>query len=140
MPRLESRGDRASLVARVLNVANTNAWAKAGLMIRESLAPDAKQVDVVVTPSKGVAMQYRNTTGGTSVMAGQKAAGAPVWIRLERLGSFVQASYSTDFALWRLVGQVETAVGSDMYVGIAVTSHNAAVETTATLDTVRIEQ
>jgi hypothetical protein len=137
---------RATVTARVLGVENTYPWAKAGVMIRESLAPDSKHAFALVTPGKGLALQYRNATGGTSVMAGQAAGAAPAWVRLTRFegaspGAIggVQAQYSTDGVIWRQLGSVNFNMARDVYVGIAVTSHNPSVEMRATLDGVRVE-
>jgi hypothetical protein len=41
----------ANIIARVDSVENTNVWAKAGVMMRESLAVDSNHAMVVVTPS-----------------------------------------------------------------------------------------
>jgi hypothetical protein len=137
---------RATVTARVLGVENTYPWAKAGVMIRESLAPDSKHAMAVVTPGKGIAMQYRGSTGGTSVMPGQAAGAAPAWVRVSRFeaGSpgavgAVQADYSTDGVVWRPLGQVNFNMTHDVFVGIAVTSHNPSVEMRATLDQIRVE-
>ena len=53
------------IAARVLSVSNTNAWTKAGVMIRDTFDAGAPHVMVVVSPSKGVAMQCtaRRRTG-----------------------------------------------------------------------------
>ena len=51
----EWAGD-ASIAARVHSLENTHVWAKAGVMLRESLAPGAKHVMVVATPGKMLAM------------------------------------------------------------------------------------
>jgi hypothetical protein len=137
----------AQVTARVLGLQNTHAWAKAGLMVRESLEPGAKQVDAVVTPGKGLVMQIRSATDGTSATVSQKTGAAPVFIRLTTSAqaetgriAFVQANYSFDGTLWRILGQVSVDMNRDAYVGIAVTSHDAAVQTTAMLDTVRVER
>src|SRR5438552_11208678 len=45
--------------ARVASIANTNAFAKAGVMIRSSLAANAAEVFTGVTPAPGVAFQPR---------------------------------------------------------------------------------
>jgi hypothetical protein len=39
-----------SITARVASISNTNQWAKAGVMIRESLAANSKESSLVVTP------------------------------------------------------------------------------------------
>jgi hypothetical protein len=132
------------ITARVLSVQNAHPWTKAGVMIRESLAADAKQIDGFITPGKGFAMQYRSATGGTSVSAGQKTGTAPAWVQLERVvgpsSDFIQAYYSTDLQVWRLIGQLDITLSKDIYIGLAVSSHNAGVEATATFDDVRIDR
>ena len=50
-----------TIIARVSGVSNTNSWAKAGVMIRESTAAGSRQAMMVVTRGNGVAMQYRTT-------------------------------------------------------------------------------
>jgi hypothetical protein len=136
-----------SLTARVLGVDSTNVWAKAGLMVRESLEPGAKHVDAVVTPGKGLAMQSRASTGGVSTNVGQKAGAAPMFLRLTTSTQFetgrivfVQVNYSTDGTLWRLLGQAHVDMNPNGFVGIAVTSHDASVETKAIFDTIRVER
>ena len=55
-------GDTA-LIARVTGVAQTDPWAKAGVMLRASADPDAMFVDMLITP-QNVSFQWRSTTGG----------------------------------------------------------------------------
>ena len=43
---------------------HTDAWAKAGVMIRETLAANAAQTSLVVTPAHGTHFYRRLTTGG----------------------------------------------------------------------------
>jgi hypothetical protein len=135
------------VTARVLGLTNTHAWAKAGLMVRESLAPGAKQVDAVVTPGNGLLMQNRAATDGKTVTVLQRTGAAPVFLRIITSPQFetgrivfVQANYSFDGTLWHLLGQAHVDMNPDGYIGIAVTSHDASVQTTATFDTVRVER
>ena len=65
------------LVVRVAAVEGSDAWTKAGVMIRESLTPDSRHVSVFVSPGKGVAYQRRLTTGGTSLHTTVAMATAP---------------------------------------------------------------
>jgi hypothetical protein len=135
-----------TVTAHVTSLANTNVWAKAGLMVRESLAPGAKQVDGVVTPGKGIMMQTRLATDGVSTNVGQKPGVAPAFFRIATFPSqagrivFVQVNYSFDGNQWPILGQAHVDMNGDAYIGIAVTSHNASVETAATFDTVRVER
>ena len=55
-----------TIMARVRSLEDTNAWAKAGIMFRESLAPGSKHVMAIVSSSRGLAVQSRSSTGGVS--------------------------------------------------------------------------
>jgi len=55
-----------SIVAKVESIDNTNDWAKAGVMIRETLDPGSAHAYMVVTPTQGVSFQRRPGTGATS--------------------------------------------------------------------------
>ena len=50
-----------TIVARVAGMTKTNSWAKAGVMIRETLNPDSKHAMVAVTAGNGVAFQRRRS-------------------------------------------------------------------------------
>jgi len=119
-----------SIVARVLSVSDTDPWAKAGVMIRETLEPGSKHALACVTPGSGVASEGRITTGGESFSSSQAAITAPHWVKLERniSGSFT-VSHSDNGTNWQPVTGA-TAQGIQMaanvYVGLAVTSHDAA--------------
>jgi hypothetical protein len=55
------------LVVRVDSIANTNANAKAGLMIRENLDANSKMAYVAQRPNNEVAFDIRNSTGGIAM-------------------------------------------------------------------------
>jgi len=127
-----------SIQAKVLSVTNTHAFAKAGVMIRETLAPDSVHADVVVSPSSGVAFQRRPTTGAAST--GDTVAGltAPYWVKLERfLGGIFRAYHSADGTTWQEIGTPQTIMmANDVYIGLALTSHNVITTCTATFSNV----
>jgi len=117
-----------TISAQVLSVQNTNGWAKAGVMIRESLDPGSKHTFVCITPSNGVAFQNRPTTGGPSVNANQGGINAPHWVKLERdaTGRFT-ASHSANGVTWVPVEGAESpliSMSPNVYIGLALTSHN----------------
>jgi regulation of enolase protein 1 (concanavalin A-like superfamily) len=114
----------ADLVVRVASQTNTNAWAKAGLMIRESLTRNSTHASVFSTPSNGVAMQRRLTTAGTSTGTTVSTAGSPRWLRLVRSGNTFTGYRSTDGQVWTQITSVSIAMGAQVYAGLAVTSHN----------------
>mgnify|MGYP000648687425 CR=1 FL=1 len=122
--------------ARVASVENTNAWAKAGVMVRESLAANARHAMAVMTPGYGYAFQRRVETGGTSTTTGYGGVSAPYWVRLVRQGNNFSAYRSADGNAWKWVGTQAMAMGTPAYLGLAVTSHNNGVGCTAQIDNV----
>ena len=123
-------------VARVATVSNTNAWVKAGVMIRETLDPGSSQALMLLSFSKGLAFQRRTTTGGTSTSTAGALVGAPYWVKLERIGNTFNAYSSPDGSTWTLVGSDTIPMAATVYVGLAVTSHTTTALATATFDNV----
>jgi hypothetical protein len=124
-----------TIEAQVLSVDNTDPWAKAGVMIRETLDPGSKFTAVYITPGNGCRFQARTdtdiaATSDTSMAtAEQIAITAPYWVKLERevTGSF-RAYYSSNGTDWQMiVWRPNLSMTSNVYVGLAVTSHNAGL-------------
>src|SRR6185503_8993730 len=115
-----------TITARVTSLQNTNQWAKAGVMMRESPAADSRHVDIIVSPSKGVAMQYRSATGGVSATAGSAAGAAPGWVRLKRTGNVFVGYWSVDGVSFTQVGSITVPMIEAVTIGLAATSHNTA--------------
>ena len=131
-----------SIIARVLSVSDTDPWAKAGIMIRETLDPGSKHAFACVTPGSGVASEGRISTSGESFSSNQAAITAPHWVKLERdFGGNFTVSHSVDGKTWVAVSG-STAQGIQMaanvYVGLAVTSHDAAATCDAQFSNVTI--
>ncbi|MHC4558931.1 MAG: hypothetical protein ACYS80_16695, partial [Planctomycetota bacterium] len=118
-----------SIIARVDSMDNTDPWAKAGVMIRQTLDPNSAHAMVFVTPENGVVFEFRSAAGLENVgTAGQQAGiTAPQWVKLERdLSGFFIAYYSSDGQNWTDVGIPENIpMGMSTFVGLAVTAHNA---------------
>ena len=91
------------IVARVASVQNTNAWVKAGVMIRADLTPGSAQAMMMVTPGKGNNFQRRLTNGGVSVGTAGALVTAPYWVKLTRAGSTITAYQSSDGSTWSTV-------------------------------------
>jgi regulation of enolase protein 1 (concanavalin A-like superfamily) len=127
-----------SIVARIARIENTHAWAKAAVMIRESTAPGSRHAMALVSPGKGVALQYRPTTGGTSAGVPAAAGAAPRWVRLTRQGNTFVGSMSSDGTTWREIGRTTVAMGANVLAGLAVTSHNTSVHATGVFDQIAI--
>ena len=119
------------------SVANTNAWAKAGVMIRETLEPGSRHATCVVTPTSGVSFQRREATNGASTSADAAGFTAPYWVKITRTGNVFKAERSADGKTWTQVGtDLTIAMSANAFIGLAVTSHNAAAYCTAELSNV----
>ncbi len=118
-----------TIVARVESVDPTNNWAKAGVMIRETLEPGSKHATTVVTPAQGVSFQRRAETDNTSLNTDVTGLVAPYWVKIERdiAGNFTGSS-SADGSTWEMIGVWENIqMGANVYIGLAVTSHDTAL-------------
>jgi M6 family metalloprotease-like protein len=123
-----------TITVRVRSIENTHQWAKAGVMFREALQADAKHVMVIVSPGRGIAMQYRAQTGGLSANAALVAGAAPEWLRLTRRKGTFTGYASEDGVTWRTLGSVKVPMYPDVHAGLAVTSHTVTTLATAVFE------
>ena len=117
-----------SIQARVESISDTDSWAKAGVMIRETLDGDSRHAMTVLTPGSGVSYQRRIDTGGNSTDDTTGAITAPYWVKIERdLAGTVSAYSSANGSTWQKIGVSESIqMGANVYIGLAVTAHNAS--------------
>jgi hypothetical protein len=122
----------------------TNAWSKAGLMVRDSLAPTSRNLTAVVTPAGPTA---DSSQGADTYMASWRvapnapttewdgtgsSAGVPypnAWIRLRREGNTFTAYRGTNGIDWTLFARMnldilESPLPETVFLGLATTSHN----------------
>jgi len=130
------RGD-GELLVRVQSLENTNAWAKAGVMMRESTAPGARNAMMTLTPGNGVSFQYRGTASQATTEIHTPAT-APRWVRLVRRGSSFSGYHSADGIAWVAFGTANIPLGESVLAGLAVTSHNNATLATAIFTGLRL--
>jgi hypothetical protein len=116
------------IIAKVESVENMDPWAKAGVMIRDTLEPDSANVALLVTPENGVRFQYRNTAGNITDRDFVEGITAPQWVKLERTtGGLVRALYSADGSAWTQMGMRAISMKMPVYIGLALTSHEATL-------------
>jgi hypothetical protein len=104
-------------------------------MFRETLDDGSKFAAVYITPGNGCRFQSRtdtdiDATSDTSMAtAEQMAIAAPYWVKLERdfAGNF-RGYYSADGTTWQPMSwnPRNISMSTDVYVGLALTSHNNA--------------
>jgi hypothetical protein len=141
-----------TIIAKVESVDLTNNWAKAGIMVRDTLDPGSKFAAVYITPTNddgtatnGCRFQARLETDASAVSDTptneQSAITAPYWIKLERgIAPLYNGYYSSDGVTWVPMSwnpQIIPMDGDD-YVGLALTSHDAALTCEAVFSNVEI--
>ena len=129
-----------SVTARVNTLEAVDAWTKAGVMMRETLAAGARHAMVIVSPGKGLNFQQRVSIGGSTTHTAAGAATAPHWVRLTRVSNVFTAAVSPDGNAWTTVGAADISMTGTIYVGLPVTSHSDGTLGTATFDHVAVEQ
>ncbi len=125
-----------SITVRVDSLVNSNEWAKAGVMIRETLEPGSKHAFVAATPtaSHGVSFQRRPVAGQASANTDAANTPLPRWVKLTRTGNVFTAQQSADGTTWvDIVADpaVDIQMADNVYIGLAVTSHDPAITTAA---------
>jgi len=124
-------GTSWTISARVNALDPVDPFTKAGLMVRESLAANSKNVFAAVTPS-GYRSTSRSTTGGsTASVAGAAVSFPNAWVRMTRSGDTYTTFSSTDGSTWTQIGQVTVSLGNTVYVGFGVVSKNVTTLATA---------
>jgi hypothetical protein len=126
------------IVARVVTQQNTDAWAKAAVMIRQDSSAGSAHAMMIVTPGNGTDFEWRAAAGGFTTHTFGPAATAPYWIAVVRTGGTLTGYVSPDGATWTRVDAEPVALTDPVYIGLAVTSHNNAVTSTATFDNVAV--
>lgn len=129
------------LVTKV-NTVDGPANAKAGILIRESLAADSKYVGIFVNAQGGVFSTWRGATAWskTNVSWNNPPRGylvhgcfsAPFWLKMQRVGSRITAFDSPDGVNWTALAEVEIPMNTDAHVGLGVTSGSTSEAATAT--------
>ena len=127
------------LTVRVTDIGgpSTNDWRKAGVMIRETLDADSTHAFMCLTPAggNGKAFQWRAAKGGDSSSSdGGTAIAPPACVRIVRIGDTFRGFYY-DGGEWIQQGSaVNIPMSENVYIGMALTSHDYANECTATFD------
>jgi regulation of enolase protein 1 (concanavalin A-like superfamily) len=126
-----------SIIAKVESLDNTDPFAKAGIMIRNTLEPDSVNVALLITPENGIRYQRRPTADNATERDIAENITAPYWLRIERTaGGLLRAYYSMDGVTWASFGLKTVTMQMPIYVGLAVCSHNTFATCQATFSNV----
>lgn len=126
-----AEGD-GEILAQIGSLTETDAQAKAGVMIRSTTAEDSNHVSIVVTPGEGISLIHRQNNGETSIETGLSGIAPPQWLKLVRRGHMFTAYYGTDGINWtKLEDSVRAPISRSALVGVAVSSADNSSLTSA---------
>jgi len=111
---------------------------KAGLRIRQSLAPDAVYVNAVVHGNGLISLQYRDRKGCTTHEF-QTPVKTPASIRLERDGDLFTLSVAKINGVFQPAGVMTITFTNPVYAGLTVCAHDSTTQETAIFSQIRLE-
>lgn len=143
------------IVARLVRQEITHPDARAGVMLRESALPDARNVFMTVFPTeddangvrtgKGSRLQFRDKRTDTLTGYADLASLAPdlpdswpVWLRIVRRGARFSGYLSNDGTSWVKDGEVELPLPAELLAGLAVSAHTNEETSAAWFEGVRL--
>jgi regulation of enolase protein 1 (concanavalin A-like superfamily) len=123
-----------SISARVAVLSAADDFAKSGVMLRASLAPDAGTVIFDVRPNGELEFMVRPAAGEEMSFIAGGTRSVPIWLMLQRDGSQVIAQTSPNGITWTLLATVDIALPDVVYAGLAVTSRDPASAAATLID------
>lgn len=130
---IDDTGD-FEISARVVNVDDSDWWAKSALMFRNDLADNSGMVMLCATPGGHAQLIWRDAPGyGTGIV---EASGLsyPFWLKLKRVGTTFSGYHSTDGQNWTPIGNVTPPLNASGKLGFGACSHNNDRITTSVMD------
>jgi glucose/arabinose dehydrogenase len=157
-----------TIVARVRYQTNSSAWAKAGVMIKQSAVAGAPFVDALVTPDVspntpningvgcdangclsplppvtpamgyGVRMQYSGSKSHTPATYPSGFTDPNKWLKLQKTGNTFTSWLSSDGVHWTQIGIATVAMTGPVTIGLFDTSHNIGQDSTAAFDNISV--
>ena len=112
------------IIARISVLQDTGTASRVGVMIRDTLASNSKQIFMGMSGSNTYRWVRRTTTGGSNTTTNSSTGTVPnTWVRLVRSGTTITAYKSTNGTTWTSVGSsTNTTFASSCYIGLAVSS------------------
>jgi len=140
----------ATIIAKLTSLSGSDNNARAGVVITEYLSESSKMQAMVITNPSGNEELYSFRRGpvfsshdpdggsGSRSYPNQPEPKVPYWLKIERIGNRINCYSSPDGASWSCGESADYVLGSNAYVGLAVSSNNNGSLATATFTDVRI--
>ncbi|KHN51765.1 alpha-N-acetylglucosaminidase [Dickeya fangzhongdai] len=122
------KGD-GSITARLIDLRYSDPYAKAGLIIRNTLSDSSAYMLTGYTASSGAMSQWRSkdgtATGSRGVFAKSENGSQPTWLRLTRDGNTFTSEVSDDGLTWTTLNKrINPNMNDTLYIGLALSSRN----------------
>lgn len=123
------------IATRVEAISQADAWSKAGLMVREDLDGNSRNMYIGATPTGGqnlITAQWRPAKGAASLGVADASRPRPsplpnAWLRITRTNESYVLAWGTNGVNWSTLlstNMSTAAYPATVYVGLATTSHN----------------
>jgi lysophospholipase L1-like esterase len=129
------------ITARIAAQPDASGNPVAGVMLRESLNPNARSAFTYLSPASGAGSAFRATIGGATIAGNNPlpSATTPHWLKLVRKAATVYCWRATDGVTWKDCGKAKlTGLKQTVYVGLAVSSAGDGAVAAAQFDNVYI--
>ena len=110
------------IIARVDSIRTVTPQSFGGLMFRESLLPDARQISLTFMANSRANLRCRDGIEPSLHRAVAVTAALPGWLKLTRRGSEFTGSTSTDGATWTPVGTTTLDLPESCLVGLTASA------------------
>jgi len=111
------------IIAKVSALQDTGNSSRVGVMIRDTLASNSRQVFMGLAGDGNYRWVRRTGLNGNTSTSNSGGGTVPnTWVRLVRSGDTITAYKSTDGTTWTTVGSLSAAFPSSCYFGLAIAS------------------
>lgn len=122
-----------SLIVRVDALEADDGMAKTGIMLREGLEEDARNVLLSTAEQNELSLQWRLTPGRhtdsvsrANVATSGSGTLSQRWLYLERRGNRIMAAHSADGVAWHFFESINIDLASELLLGVVVSSRSPA--------------
>jgi hypothetical protein len=128
------------IIAKISVLQNTGTSSRVGVMIRDTLAANSKQIFMGMTGTNAYRWVRRTSTGGSTTSTNSSTGTVPnTWVRVVRSGTTITAYKSTNGTTWTSVGSTTgTTFAATCYIGLAVASGSTTTLNTSQFSNVSV--
>jgi hypothetical protein len=129
--------DDVDVIARIVSITGADRFARAGVMLRDSLRPESRFAYAALNGAGQLSVQQRPETSKAALATASGNLALPCWLKIARRGKLFAVYRSTDGKQWEQFGGGPLSLkDSGYFAGLAVTSHSGFSFCTAMIDEV----